>query len=174
MPAYARQIIRDVRHPRVPPSRSRPRKKSALMAVFQKSFGCGSSFQDSVKDALHGGADLAAVPVPDREQQHAGAGAARRATNWRPSCRTSCGTARRIARRCKLAASGTLRKQLDAEVERMIADPRFSRFVQEFASQWLSLDKFQVLEPDRKQFPKLTRDTRTAASSRSRSSSFNT
>ena len=26
--------------------------------------------------------------------------------------------------------------------------------------QWLSLDKFQVLEPDRKRFPKLTRDTR--------------
>ena len=28
----------------------------------------------------------------------------------------------------------------------MIADPRFSRFADEFASQWLSLDKFQVLE----------------------------
>ena len=43
----------------------------------------------------------------------------------------------------------------------MIADPRFSQFVSEFTSQWLSLDKFQVLEPDRKQYPKLTRDTRT-------------
>ena len=42
----------------------------------------------------------------------------------------------------------------------MIADPRFSRFVNEFTSQWLSLDKFQVLEPDRKRYPKLTRDTR--------------
>ena len=44
---------------------------------------------------------------------------------------------------------------------RMIDDPRFSRFIGEFTSQWLSLDKFDVLEPDRKQFPKLTRDTRT-------------
>jgi hypothetical protein len=43
----------------------------------------------------------------------------------------------------------------------MIDDPRFSRFIGEFTSQWLSLDKFQVLEPDRKRFPKLTRDTRT-------------
>ena len=43
----------------------------------------------------------------------------------------------------------------------MIADPRFSRFIREFTSQWLSLDKFSVLEPDRKRFPKLTRDTRT-------------
>jgi len=61
----------------------------------------------------------------------------------------------------RLAASGALRKQLDAEVGRMIDDPRFSRFADEFTSQWLSLDKFQVLEPDRKRFPKLTRDTRT-------------
>ena len=42
----------------------------------------------------------------------------------------------------------------------MIDDPRFARFVGEFTSQWLALDKFQVLEPDRKRFPKLTRDTR--------------
>jgi hypothetical protein len=43
----------------------------------------------------------------------------------------------------------------------MIADPKFSHFINEFASQWLSLDKFQVLEPDRTRFPKLTRETRT-------------
>src|SRR5262249_55946945 len=61
----------------------------------------------------------------------------------------------------KLAASGVLRKQLDGEVERMIDDPRFSRFVGEFTPQWLSLDKFNVLEPDRTKFPRLTRDTRT-------------
>jgi hypothetical protein len=60
-----------------------------------------------------------------------------------------------------LAGTGTLQKSLDAEVLRMIDDPKFSRFVNEFAAQWLSLDKFQVLEPDRKQYPKLTRDTRT-------------
>jgi hypothetical protein len=44
----------------------------------------------------------------------------------------------------------------------MIADPRFARFASEFVSQWLNLDKFQVLEADRKRFPKLTRDTRRA------------
>ena len=43
----------------------------------------------------------------------------------------------------------------------MIDDPRFARFAGEFTSQWLALDKFEVLEPDRKRFPKLTRDTRT-------------
>src|SRR5262245_18424056 len=53
-----------------------------------------------------------------------------------------------------------LAKQLDTELELMIADSCFSRFVSEFASQWLSLDKFQVLEADRKRYPKLTRGTR--------------
>ena len=66
----------------------------------------------------------------------------------------------RSQRLLRLAASGALRRQLDTEVGRMIDDPRFSRFVREFTSQWLSLDKFQVLEPDRKRFPKLTRDIR--------------
>ena len=49
-----------------------------------------------------------------------------------------------------------------SHIDRMIADPRFARFASEFVAQWLSLDKFQVLEADRKRFPKLTRDTRKA------------
>lgn len=60
-----------------------------------------------------------------------------------------------------LAKSGGLREGLDAEVSRMIRDQRFSNFVEEFASRWLSLGKFDVLEPDRERFPKLTRETRT-------------
>src|SRR6185369_7409245 len=54
----------------------------------------------------------------------------------------------------QLAASGALGGQLDAEVGRMIGDDRFSRFVSEFTSQWLNLDKFQVVEVDRKKFVK--------------------
>src|SRR5262249_25534479 len=60
----------------------------------------------------------------------------------------------------QLAASGSLRKQLNAEVDRMIDSPRFAEFAREFTSQWLALDKFAVLEPDRKKFPDLTRDVR--------------
>lgn len=60
-----------------------------------------------------------------------------------------------------LASSGKLHESLGTEVERMIRDPRFEQFTSEFASQWLSLDKLEVVEVDRKQFPKLTRDTRT-------------
>ncbi len=56
----------------------------------------------------------------------------------------------------RLAADGKLAGQLDAEVGRMMADPRFERFVSEFVEQWLALDKFTVLEPDRNRFPRLT------------------
>lgn len=42
----------------------------------------------------------------------------------------------------------------------MVADTKFGNFIREFAAQWLSLDKFQVLEPDRSKFPRLTRDVR--------------
>ncbi len=79
--------------------------------------------------------------------------------SWRRSCPISCGMARPI-RDAETGCRWHAAQELDAEVARMIDDPRFSRFVGEFTSQWLALDKFQVLEPDRTRFPKLTRDTR--------------
>ena len=60
-----------------------------------------------------------------------------------------------------LAAKNALRQSLDEEIARMIRDPRFSQFVSEFASQWLSLDKIDVVAVDAQRFPKLTRDTKT-------------
>jgi hypothetical protein len=59
-----------------------------------------------------------------------------------------------------LAGEGKLHAALDTEISRMIADPRFGQFTREFAAQWLSLEKFDVVEMDRKRFPTLTRDTR--------------
>ena len=59
------------------------------------------------------------------------------------------------------AASGELHQELDTEIERMLADARFEQFLQPFVSQWLSLDKFDVVEIDQKRYPQLTRDTRT-------------
>lgn len=60
-----------------------------------------------------------------------------------------------------LAAKNALHQSLDAEIERMIRDPRFGQFISEFASQWLSLDKFDVVAVDAQRYPKLTRDTKT-------------
>jgi hypothetical protein len=59
------------------------------------------------------------------------------------------------------AAKDTLHQSLDSEIDRMIRDRRCEQFVQEFTSQWLSLDKFDVVEVDQKRYPKLTRDTKT-------------
>ena len=43
----------------------------------------------------------------------------------------------------------------------MIDSPKFDRFMSEFAAQWLSLDKFAVLEADRQRYPRLTPHVRT-------------
>src|SRR5262245_34430070 len=135
-------------------------EEDTLMAVFRKSVDTGRGFQESVKDALQVVLtspqflfliEKSTTPEPEPlDNYELASKLSYFLWNGPPDRRT-----------LRLAASGTLRKQLDAEVGRMIDDPRFSRFIDEFTSQWLSLDKFQVLEPDRKRFPKLTRDTRT-------------
>lgn len=56
-----------------------------------------------------------------------------------------------------LAKEGKLRSQLESVVEKMLADPRYRLGAESFVSQWLSLDKFDVVNTDAKKFPKLTR-----------------
>ena len=158
--AWARKIVRDFatrayRRPVTPP------EESTLMAVYAKAQANGRDFRDSIKDALLVVltspqflflTETSATPAPEP------------LTGYELASKLSYflwnGPADR--KTMQLASTGVLPKQLDAEVDRMIADPKFDRFVEEFASQWLSLDKFQVLEADRKRYPKLTRDTRTA------------
>jgi hypothetical protein len=157
-PAYACEILRAFatrafRRPITAP------EETALTAVFERSFASGSSFRDSVKDAL---LVVLASPqflfliensrTPEPEPLDDFELASKLSYflwNGPPDRET-----------LNLAASSSLRGRLDAEVARMIADSRFTRFVSEFTSQWLALEKFQVLEPDRNRFPKLTRDTR--------------
>ncbi len=59
-----------------------------------------------------------------------------------------------------LANSGELRQTLDREVDRLVEDHRFTLFVEQFASEWLSLDKFDVVSVDATKFPKLTREVK--------------
>ena len=156
--AYGQKVIREFaarafRRPITAP------EESTLTAVFKNSLGRGIDFQESVKQALQvvltspqflflieNSRTPEAEPLDDYELA---AKLSYFLWNGPPDSAT-----------LKLAADGTLRKKLDTEVDRMIADPRFSRFIAEYASQWLALDKFQVLEPDRTRYPKLTRDTR--------------
>jgi mono/diheme cytochrome c family protein len=156
----ARQVIRNfaTRAYRRPITAS---EEAALMAVYQKSVAAGGSFQQSVKDTLQVVltspqflfiVEKSSTPKPEPLDSYELSSKLSYFLWNGPPDRTTL----------NLAAAGTLAKQLDTEVERMIAHPRFSRFVKEFASQWLALDKFSVLEPDRKRFPNLTRDTRAA------------
>jgi hypothetical protein len=59
-----------------------------------------------------------------------------------------------------LASNNALHQSLDEEIERLIQNPRFEQFINEFGSQWLSLDKLDVVSIDSKRYPKLTRDTK--------------
>jgi hypothetical protein len=157
--AYARQILRNFakRAYRRPITTA---EEESLVAVYRNSSAAGRSFEDSVKDAL-----LVALTSPQFLFL------IENSTTPEPEALDNYELASKLsyflwnsppdAKTMQLAAAGTLRKQLDAETERMIAAPKFSRFINEFASQWLSLDKLQVLEPDRTRFPRLTRETRT-------------
>lgn len=158
-PAYARQILRNFarRAYRRPITTA---EEEAMFAVYRNAAAAGRGFEDSVKDAL-----LVALTSPQFLFliESSATAAAEPLDNYELASKLSyfLWNSPPDAKTLQLAAAGTLRQQLDAEAERMIADPKFSRFINEFAAQWLSLDKFEVLEPDRTRFPKLTRDART-------------
>ena len=129
------------------------------MAVYQKASASGRNFQDSIKDTIQVALtspqflfliENSSTPAPEPLDPHELASKLSYFLwNGPPDATT-----------LRLASAGALRNQIGAEVNRMVADARFSRFAREFTSQWLALDKFSVLEPDKKQFPKLTQATR--------------
>jgi hypothetical protein len=61
-----------------------------------------------------------------------------------------------------LAAKGQLRQNLDAQVHRMLKDPKSSALVENFAGQWLQLRSMQNVTPDAKRFPNFDESLRDA------------
>jgi Protein of unknown function (DUF1592)/Protein of unknown function (DUF1588)/Protein of unknown function (DUF1587)/Protein of unknown function (DUF1585)/Protein of unknown function (DUF1595)/Ca-dependent carbohydrate-binding module xylan-binding/Cytochrome C oxidase, cbb3-type, subunit III len=61
-----------------------------------------------------------------------------------------------------LAAKGELRKAgiLEAQVRRMLADPKARALTDNFAAQWLNLRMLPLIEPDKKVFPKVDANLR--------------
>jgi len=51
------------------------------------------------------------------------------------------------------AEHGTLRKNLDAQVKRMLADPKAAALVENFGGQWLQIRNLKLVQPDAKTFP---------------------
>lgn len=61
-----------------------------------------------------------------------------------------------------LALEGKLRANLDAQVNRMLDDPKSKALVENFAGQWLTLRKLPQIAPDPKLFPQFDDELRAA------------
>lgn len=62
----------------------------------------------------------------------------------------------------KLAGEKKLAANLEAQVQRMLKDPRSIALVDNFAAQWLNLSQLQTHAPDAKLFPKFDKELREA------------
>jgi hypothetical protein len=58
------------------------------------------------------------------------------------------------------AGLGTLRKNLDAQVKRMLADPKARALTENFAGQWLQIRNLQSMTPDPATFPTFDEELR--------------
>ncbi len=132
---------------------------AALVAVWETSFSEGRSFRESIRDAL-----LVVLTSPRFLFliENSATPDAEPLDGWELASKLSyfLWDSPPDAQLLRLAETHELHAALDAEIDRMVADPRCERFVSEFASQWLSLDKLDVVEIDRKRFPRLTRDVK--------------
>ena len=63
----------------------------------------------------------------------------------------------------ELASSGKLHevKQLEAQAQRMLADPRAGALVSNFALKWLNVDELDSVDPDERLFPEFSDELRT-------------
>ncbi len=60
------------------------------------------------------------------------------------------------------AEKGTLRKNLDAQVKRMLADKKSAALVENYAGQWLQVRNLKLIQPDARTFPEWDRGLATA------------
>src|SRR5262249_24919334 len=60
------------------------------------------------------------------------------------------------------AERGTLRKHLEAQIKRMVKDPKSAAFVDNFAGQWLQIRNLKLAAPDKKEFPEFDDNLRAA------------
>jgi hypothetical protein len=66
------------------------------------------------------------------------------------------------ARLFELAGKKRLRKELGAEVRRMLQDPKSRQFVENFGGQWLQIRNLDQVQPDAEVFPSFDADLRAA------------
>jgi len=133
---------------------------SSIFGVWEESFAVDGNFQQSIKDAL-----LVVLTSPQflfMIENSAGP-EAEDLDPWELASKLSYFLWNTAPDQELLvaAAENTMHATLDAQTDRLLKDSRFDQFLAEFATQWLSLEKFDVVEIDRVKYPLLTRDTRT-------------
>lgn len=158
-PAYARELLdkfatRAFRRP------VQPRELDRLVSVWRESFESSGDFQASIRDALlvtlTSPQFLFQIEVSDSpkgeplDEYELASKLAYFLWNRPPDDEL-----------LQLAEQRSLNDHLNDQVTRMIADPRSQAFVQSFVSQWLSLDKLDVVDIDSEKFPKFTSTLRT-------------
>ncbi|MEE3055377.1 MAG: DUF1592 domain-containing protein, partial [Planctomycetota bacterium] len=157
-PAYAREVLerfasRAFRRPVA------AKELASLLAVWRESYARKQDFQQSVKDAL-----LVALTSPQFlfiVEESAGP-QAEPLSPYELAAKLSyfLWNTTPDEKLLELAASGKLGDVVASEVDRLVADDRFLQFAGEFVSQWLSLDKFDVVNINHGTFPRLNRETR--------------
>lgn len=134
-------------------------EQASVLKVWKEAFAETRDFQSSIKDAL-----LTILTAPQFLFliEKSGSPKSEDLNDWELASKLAgfLWNAAPDEELLELARNGKLSANLSAQISRMIEDPRFRTFAHEFTSQWLSLDKFDVVETDRKRFPNLTRDTR--------------
>ncbi|MHC4877877.1 MAG: DUF1592 domain-containing protein [Planctomycetota bacterium] len=132
---------------------------TSLLAVFNESLSASTNFHHSVRDAL-----LVVLTSPQFLFliENSGTPKAEPLDNHELASKLSYFLWNTAPDEGLLeqAAAGSLRTSLADEAARLIGDPRFDQFAEHFVSQWLNLDKVEIVEINRKKFPKLTRDTK--------------
>lgn len=158
-PAYAKRILREfaTRAFRRPVTDG---ELTSLLKVWRRTHTATGDFQRGIKDAL-----LVALTSPQFLfiVEQSASPDAEPLNSYELASKLSyfLWNAPPDGQLSRLAAADALHKSLDSEISRMIRDPRFTQFTNEFTTQWLGVDQLDVVEVDRKQFPKLTRDTKT-------------
>lgn len=137
-----------------------PVEQDLIYGVWRDSFDAGEAFHESIRDAL-----LVVLTSPQflllsEESQ-----------TPEPEDLSEYELASKLSyflwngppdqRLLERAADDRLHGHLSEEVDRMLRDERFQRFVHRFTSEWLGLQQFDLVEIDSRLYPRLTRDTRT-------------
>ena len=153
---YAREIIRSFasRAFRRPVTKS---EEENLYRVWQESFADSDDFQNSIKDTL-----LVVLTSPQFlfMIENSSSPKAEEIEAYELASKLSyfLWNAAPDDRLLGIAAAGSLHDSIDSELSRLIDNPQFDQFLQQFATQWLTLDKLAVVETDLKRFRNLTRD----------------